>query len=153
VSNFFTRQTAAFRNDLNRSMGALVGIAQGLICDRHLNDDEVAFLCLWLEANESISLTWPGDVVYARIKEVLEDGVITEPERTYLIETLQKVIGGTLEDLSQSEHVSDLMFDAVHAITFEGRKFCLTGNFVFAPRIRCADAIEKRGGTGLLPVQ
>lgn len=147
MSNFFSRQSASFRNDLNRSIGALIGIAQGLICDRHLNDTEVLFLNQWLQSNENIALIWPGDVVHARIQEVLADGVVTEDERAYLIETLRELVGGTLEDLADAEHVSELMFDQDVEVLFEGRRFCLTGNFVFAPRNSCAEAIERRRGT------
>jgi hypothetical protein len=124
--HFFTRQSAAFNNDLNRSLGALIGIAQGLICDRQLNDDEVRFLNDWLIANGSVALKWPGDVVHARIQAVLEDGVITDEERSYLLATLQRLISGTLEDLEAPTHVSDLMFDSITKVEFEGRCFCLT---------------------------
>jgi NAD-dependent DNA ligase len=147
VTNFFARQGAAFHNDLNRSLGALIGIAQGLICDRHLNDDEVAFLDQWLTANESIALCWPGDVIHSRVKSVLEDGVITDTERAYLIETLRQLIGGTLEELGAERHVTELIFDDIPRVAFQGQRFCLTGEFVFAPRTVCAQAIETRGGT------
>lgn len=146
MSNFFTRQSAAFQNDMRRSMGALLGIAQGLICDRHLNDDEVRFLNAWLEENENIALVWPGDVVHARVREALQDGVITDDERAHLLDTLQRLVGGTLEELDEAAHVSQLMFDAEPNVLFEGRAFCLTGDFVFAPRATCAAAIERRGG-------
>lgn len=146
MSNFFTRQSAAFKNDLNRSLGALVGIAQGLICDGHLNDQEIQFLESWLSANENISLTWPGDVVHARIKQVLADGVVTQEERDHLLLTLQQLIGGNLDDLAAATHVTELGFDNATEITFVGKTFCLTGEFVFAPRTRCAEEIEKRGG-------
>ncbi len=39
MNSFFSRQGAAFRNELNRSVGALIGIAQGFLCDGHLNDN------------------------------------------------------------------------------------------------------------------
>jgi NAD-dependent DNA ligase len=146
MTNFFKRQSASFRNDLNRSLGALVGIAQGLVCDRHLNDSEITFLKQWIEANEIISLTWPGDVVYARIQAVLADGIVTDVERAHLLDTLQKLIGGSLEELESTTHVSELMFDPVTTLEFSGRVFCLTGDFVFAPRSVCAAAIEERGG-------
>ncbi len=146
MTNFFKRQSASFRNDLNRSLGALVGIAQGLVCDRHLNASEITFLKQWIEANEIISLTWPGDVVYARIQAVLADGIVTDVERAHLLDTLQKLIGGSLEELESTTHVSELMFDPVTTLEFSGRVFCLTGDFVFAPRSVCAAAIEERGG-------
>lgn len=146
MSNFFTRQSAEFKNDLNRSLGALVGIAQGLICDAKLNDDEIRFLNRWLQENENISLTWPGDVVHSRIRAALEDGVVTENEREHLMQTLQQLIGGTLDELAESAHVTSLAFDEVDTLQFENARFCLTGDFVFAPRSICAEAIERRGG-------
>lgn len=146
MSNFFVRQNVTFKNDLNRSLGALVGIAQGLVCDAHLNDSEITFLNSWLNENENISMAWPGDVVHARVKNVLADGVVSDDERKYLLETLQKLIGGTLEELQQTTHVSELMLDDVPSVNFAGHTFCLTGEFVFAPRSLCAEAIERRGG-------
>ena len=85
-----------------------MGIAKGLICDESLNDKEIHFLNHWLTKHENISLPWPGSVLYARLKAMLADDVITEDERTYLTETLQKLVGGTLEELSEQGHVADL---------------------------------------------
>lgn len=144
--NFFTRQSAAFRNDLSRSLGALVGIAQGLVCDGALNDQEVLFLRDWLEANESMAMTWPGDVVHARVRAALADGVITAEERAYLLQTLQQLVGGDMEDLAQAEHVTDLLGEPVSEVVFSGHRFVLTGNFIFGPRATCERAIELRGG-------
>ena len=147
MNNSTARQSATSRNDLNRSLGALVGIAQGLVCDAQLNESEIAFLNQWLNANESIALSFPGDVIHVRVKDVLSDGVVTEDERTYLFDTLQKLIGGTLEELEQTAHVSELMLDQVSSVIFDDRTFCLTGDFVFAPRSLCEEAIKRRGGT------
>ncbi|WP_244954469.1 BRCT domain-containing protein [Sphaerotilus sulfidivorans] len=99
-----------------------------------------------MNENENISMSWPGDVVHARVKNVLADGVVSDDERKYLLETLQKLIGGTLEELQQTTHVSELMLDDVPSVNFSGHTFCLTGEFVFAPRSLCAEAIERRGG-------
>ncbi|KAB2838750.1 MAG: NAD-dependent DNA ligase [Burkholderiales bacterium] len=149
MTSFFVRQGVAVRNDLNRSLGALVGIAQGLVCDAQLNDVEIGFLNAWLSANESISHTWPGDIIRERVRCVLADGLITEDERDYLLATLNKLVGGTLEQLEKAAHVSDLMFDAPPSICFSMRSFCLTGDFVFGPRECCIQAIERRGGSVL----
>jgi NAD-dependent DNA ligase len=147
MSNFFARQSITFRNELKRSLGALVGIAQGLVCDRHLNDSEIHFLKQWLDANDVAALTWPGDVIQARIQAILADGVITDDERSHLLETLEKLIGGGPEDLGAERHVSDLMFDPVTTVEFAGRVFCLTGDFVYAPRASCESATEELGGS------
>jgi NAD-dependent DNA ligase len=147
MSDFFTRQSGAFRNEMTRSLGALLGIAQGMLCDGHLNDREVLFLQDWLTQNESIAVAWPGDVVHARVREVLTDGVITPEERIYLTETLQQLVGGTLEQIAEQNHVSELAIDRSVNVRFPDSSFCLTGDFVFAPREHCESAITKRGGS------
>lgn len=146
MSNFFTRQAGGYRNDLTRSLGALLGIAQGLLADRHLSDQEIMFLSDWLGANDVIATAWPGDVIYTRIKASLADGAISEAERTHLVDTLQKLIGGALDELAASTHVTQLAFDDAPRIEFPGALFCLTGDFVFGPRNVCEATIEKRGG-------
>ena len=147
MSNFFARRGAAYRNELNRSFGALVGIATGMLGDRHLSDAEIDFLSKWLQANEAIAAVWPGDVIYERVRGALADGRISEPERKHLVDTLQSLIGGTLDDLAESTHATSLALDDVSVVMFAERVFCLTGDFAFAPRDICAVEIEKRGGT------
>lgn len=146
MTNYFARQAAGYANEFKRSLGGLVGIATGLLADRHLSDDEIRFLNGWLQTNDAIAYCWPGDVLHARVKAVLADGVITEAERAHLVETLQALLGGTLDDLAASTHATSLAFDEVEAIQFSGSAFCLTGEFVYAPREVCARAIESRGG-------
>ena len=146
MSNFFARQGASEKNELKQSLGALLGIAQGLVCDRQLNDLEIRFLRDWLTKNDTIAHVWPGDVVYARVRDALEDGVISEAERQHLTETLQQLIGGTLEEIAEPRHVTGLAFDQIASVTFPQNRFCLTGDFIFAPREVCAAKIEERGG-------
>jgi NAD-dependent DNA ligase len=146
ASNSFRRGIAADFNDMKRSLGALLGIAQGLICDQHLSDAEIHFLSDWLRKNEMVSLEWPGDIIQARVAQVLSDGVITEDERSYLSTTLQQLIGGTCDDLAGTEHVTELAFDSVTSLRFPDSLFCFTGEFVYAPRAHCASTTERRGG-------
>jgi NAD-dependent DNA ligase len=39
------------------------------------------------------------------------------------------------------------MFDPVTTVEFAGRVFCLTGEFVYAPRASCESATEELGGS------
>lgn len=146
MSNLSTRQIGAFKNEMNRSLGALLGIAQGMLCDGHLNDQEVIFLQQWLTQNESIATAWPGDIVYTRVRESLADGVITAEERAYLTETLQQLIGGSLGEIAEPTHVTELALDRTATVSIPKSMFCLTGDFVFAPRSHCELAIQKREG-------
>jgi hypothetical protein len=88
----YSRIIAAHLNDMKRSLGALLGIAQGLLCDRHLSDQEIHFLNEWLTANDEIAAAWPGDGLHRRIRAALADGVITEAESVHLVDTLQELI-------------------------------------------------------------
>jgi hypothetical protein len=142
----FSRQRAKYANELKRSCGALVGIAQGVLCDRALSDDEVRFLHDWLTSNDEICQGWPGDVIYKRVRDVLADGIITEAERAHLVETLQELIGGAHETLAAPVHVTKLAFDENPTLKYPGARFCLTGEFVYGPREKCATAITTRGG-------
>ena len=42
--------------------------------------------------------------------------------------------------------MSQLALDEVKTVTFSGFMFCLTGDFVYAPRSVCEREIEARGG-------
>ena len=146
MPNDFARQYKAYENEYRQSMGLLLGIATGLLSDRKLLDDEVTFLNQWLETHREIATSWPGDAVHARIRSVLADGIVTEDERVHLVGTLQKLVGGQFADLIASTHVTELAFDDVAAVETPGSTFCLTGDFVYAPRAVCEREIERRGG-------
>ena len=90
--------------------------------------------------------SFPGNVIYNRIKEVLADGIVTEDERDHLVETLNMLIEGRLEDLTEQLDLTELWFDEVGLIEFHETRFCLTGNFVYGPTEICKTAIEQRGG-------
>jgi NAD-dependent DNA ligase len=142
----FGREIGAIRNEFRRSLGALVGIAQGLLCDRRLDDKEIHFLHDWLQQNIEIARRWPGDIVHTRVREVLVDGVVTEDERNFLVKTLLNLIGSDGADLPKPAHVTGLAYDDADPLLFNGKVFCLTGDFVYGPRKSCECVIKKRGG-------
>jgi NAD-dependent DNA ligase len=131
---------------LKQSLGELLGLARGLLADQELSDSEIKFLQQWLEERYAMTSSFPGNVIYNRIKEVLADGIVTEDERDHLVETLNMLIEGRLEDLSEQLDLTELWFDEVGLFDFNKKNFCLTGNFVYGPKEVCQTAIEKRGG-------
>jgi NAD-dependent DNA ligase len=141
----YARIIGADHNRLVQGCGSLLGIAAGLLADNQLNNAEINFLKQWLEGNEAIRTQWPGDILYERIRDVLSDGVITEKERDYLIVTLQKICGGTL-DLGPQAGVNQMAFDEEAHLEFPRMNYCVTGDFVYGPRERVCEAIESRGG-------
>jgi NAD-dependent DNA ligase len=131
---------------LKQSLGELLGLARGLMADQELTDSEIHFLNEWLEDRHSMTSSFPGNVIHERIKDVLEDGVVTEEERSHLVDTLNMLIEDRLEDLAEQVDLTELWFDDVGLIDFNKARFCLTGNFVYGPEDVCKTAIEQRGG-------
>ena len=131
---------------LKQSLGELLGLARGLMADQELTDSEIHFLNEWLDERHSMTSSFPGNVIHERIKEVLDDGVVTEEERSHMVDTLNMLIEDRLEDLAEQVDLTELWFDDVGLIDFNKARFCLTGNFVYGPEDVCKTAIEQRGG-------
>ena len=137
---------ASTSEKLKQSLGELLGLARGVLADQELSDSEIKFLHEWLEDRYHMTASFPGNVIHKRIKEVLEDGVITEEERSHLVDTLTMLVEDRLEDLAEQVDLTELWFDDVGLIDFNKTRFCLTGNFVYGPEEMCKSEIEKRGG-------
>ena len=138
--------TANTSQSLKQSLGELLGLARGILADQELSDSEINYLHEWLEDRYHVTSSFPGNVIHKRIKEVLEDNVVTEEERSHLVETLNMLVEDRLEDLAEQVDLTELWFDDVGLIDFNHTKFCLTGNFVYGPKDVCETAIEQRGG-------
>ncbi|MFB3853564.1 MAG: BRCT domain-containing protein [Vicinamibacterales bacterium] len=145
--NDWARQAAYHRNEFRRSAGQLVGIALGLMADSRLDDAEIQYLHDWLDRHDEVAYCWPGNIVHRRVKAVIADGTISQAEREYLIETLSQLVGEHPSAAACISQVTELAFDDVPTLTFPGHCFCLTGNFVYAPRAVCEEEVVKRGGT------
>jgi hypothetical protein len=142
----YGRLIGAQINAMRHSLGALVGIAQGLLCDGVLTDDEVRFLKKWFTENEELCYAFPGDVVYNKVKEILSDGVVTEAEREHLIKVLRDLIGAPETDLAAAARVIEPAYDQLDRIDFAEKYFLLTGEFIHGPRKHCETVIKERGG-------
>jgi hypothetical protein len=89
MSNGYGRIIGAQVNAMRHSLGSLVGLAQGMLCDGELSDKEIEALKHWCIENRQLCYSWPGDVIYDKVTEVLKDGVVTDEERAHLIEVLR----------------------------------------------------------------
>lgn len=146
MENSFGRQAAARINETKRSIATLVGLVTGLLSDHHLSEADILFLREWMNNNRTIATSWPGSVIVERIDAVLADGRITEDERLDLAKTLQQIVGGTLEELAETKHVTELALDEIERVEFQGAEFCLTGDFVMGRKSVCEKSISDRGG-------
>jgi NAD-dependent DNA ligase len=147
MSNTFAIRAATDQRLLKRSCETLLGLCSGLLADGQLVDEEIRFLDTWLADNSDISSTWPGEVIFARIRDILSDDVITEEERDYLKTTLSDLLGGTLEETGATSGVATrLPVDDIETIVITNNVFCFTGNFLYGTRKACERVIIERGG-------
>lgn len=143
----FARHAAADRRLLKRFCEALLGISAGLLADGELSDKELLFLDSWLQEHDDIAATWPGEVIFVRVRDVLADGFITEEERAYLKETLSALLAGTLAETGATSGVATrLPIDEIDAIAIPDRSFRFTGSLLYGTRVACERAVRERDG-------
>ena len=132
---------------LKRGSESLIGIASGLIADGELNTREIQFLSTWLSENQELKSTWPGEVIYKRVREVLADGIVSFEEKKYLQKTLTDLVGGSFAEHGAipSEPIF-LPLDQAAIVQIPSLSFCFTGNFIFGTRSACEGAVVRRGG-------
>lgn len=147
MSKSFALQRATESRLLRRSCESLLGICAGLLADGKLTDQEIFFLDQWLIENADLANTWPGDMVASRVRAALADKTVSNEEKEHLQQTLQDLMGGTLEETGAIGGLSvRLPFDQVEDLTIPDNRFCLTGNFLYGTRSKCTSAIVDRGG-------
>ena len=130
----------------DRLIDELIGICRGVIADDNVDEREAIFLGQWIENHRDIANRWPVNVLYARITEMLKDGVLSKDEQGELLRTLQELTGesSTYQEPNRS---TTLPIDRpAPDIEFAGKTFCLTGQFVFGSKIECEETVAELGG-------
>ncbi|MFT7245445.1 MAG: NAD-dependent DNA ligase [Candidatus Azotimanducaceae bacterium] len=130
----------------DRLIDELIGICRGVIADDVVDEREVIFLGQWIENHRHIAELWPVNVLYARITEMLLDGVLTATEQRELLITLKELTGesSTFQEPNRSTLLP--IDKPAPEIVYAGKSFCLTGRFVFASVIECEETIAEMSG-------
>ena len=131
----------------DRLIDELIGISRGVIADGIVDETEAIFIGQWIENHREVADRWPANVLYARITELLKDGILNRDEQQQLLETLKDITGG---GISYFEPVKSTTLPITHPepkIDFEGAEFSLTGKFVFGSKEECEAVISDLGGS------
>ena len=139
-----------WHNNLRKKLSTLCGICMGMLADGQLSDQEVLYLDTWLKDNADFAMDWPGNILHERLRCVLDDGVITPRGREHLFQTLENLIGGTLEETGAAGGMATrLPIEQVDSLEFQDRCFCFTGKFIYGSRSKCMAEVESRGGVAI----
>ena len=150
--NAYQRAASSITPKISEACRSLLDIVGAIVSDRNLHDSEIMFVNDWIKAHSTVSTSWPGNVIAQQLKQILFDGVISESERSSLLNNLSEISAGTLAKVSAVAEEIDFHPDELDVIDFTSHTFCLSGNFLFGDKDKCADEITKRGGLMLAGV-
>ncbi|MDG1206840.1 MAG: BRCT domain-containing protein [Pseudomonadales bacterium] len=130
----------------DRLIDELIGVCRGVIADGRVDEQEAIFLGQWIENHREIADRWPVNILYARLVEMLRDGIMSESERAELLLTLRDLTGESLIYQEPNRSTTLPLDNPQPEIDFTGKSFCLTGRFVFGSELECEEAILELGG-------
>ena len=111
----------------------LNGILDGIVCNQKVNQKEIENLNIWLRQNDYLKDVYPYDKVLLEVNKVLEDGILTEEESNYIFDTFNEIVN---PDFNDDENID-----------FNGKTFCLTGEFKCATKQEISKKLQELGGT------
>ncbi len=124
----------------------LEGLCKGMIANHELHDSEIRFLDWWLTSNGMLKDNYPGKELYALVKEILKDGVITPEERASLKLALIDYTGCDIESGAVDGLATRLPIDKIESLELRDANICLTGTFLCGKRKACEAEIIAAGG-------
>ena len=130
---------------IDAAYSQLIGLCRGILADGHLADSEIVALDQWMSTYLPILPQWPARHLAERVREVLLDGVIDDGERSDLRQFIEQAAGIEGTDRFDVPTTLPLTRPEPH-VEFDGRRFCLTGTFVFGPRKVVSAEIARWGG-------
>ncbi len=130
----------------DRLIDELIGICRGVIADGVVDEKEAIFIGQWIENHREIANTWPVNVLYIRITDMLKDGILQQEEQDELLITLRDLTGES-SLFQEPNRSTNLPLDKpAPDVDFTGNCFCLTGRFVFGSLVECEETIAELGG-------
>lgn len=131
----------------DRITDELIGICRGLIADNKVNHDEASFLLDWVTRNRDYAHTYPFNILYSRLSEMLKDGILEDEESAELLSMLNDLAGGKpISDEHVSNSTSLPLTDPAPEVSISGSSFVFTGVFTTGPRKHLEQLVIDLGG-------
>jgi len=111
----------------------LLGVLKGIGADRVLYTKEARNLKHWMDDHRDLLGSKAFPRLYAFLEEALIDGAIDKLEESRFFELVDSIIHPTETDSNKS-------------LEFQGKKFCLSGDFVRGTKKDIKEHIEELGG-------
>ena len=130
-----------------RSIDELIGLCRGFLADGAIVQQEAEFLRDWVDRHAEFRNDFPYNIVYQRLHEALEDGVLDSDEEADLLDCIAKLVGGEIALGEVASLATALPLDNPEPpILLPAHTFVVTGTFSYGPRRDVCKAIAERGG-------
>ncbi len=133
-------------DEIDALVNQLLGFLNGISADDILNDVEISSLNKLLESTPELTEAWPGNILKARIDEIVEDGVVTNDERQDLLNLIKAVSGQRMIETGLAYGMS-ADFSTINSSTMvlDGHSVCFTGEFLSGARKKQQTKAEQLG--------
>lgn len=144
---------AAYYDDVTSGVQFLSGMIHGIMADNALSDGEIMALKTWINSNNYLEKTYPFDEISSMLYSVLDDGVISDDERTQLLAFFSSLIEfkdslnlveKDYAPLREQCHIGGICAICPE-ITFENMAFCFTGEFTRGERKELEHTVQDLG--------
>jgi hypothetical protein len=137
-----------WRQRTERDVAELLGLAKGVLADGVVSEDEARYLLAWSENHPGSISKWPISLIFSRLRQVFDDGIIDAEERRELHELLAALVGGTASIILGYDATSELPLDTPPPlICWHQEVYVFTGRFAFGTRAHCEREVHQRGGS------
>lgn len=128
-----------------RDIDQLLGICEFALQDGTIDQVEAFAILDWLRSHRLSLDSWPANVLYERLSQMLGDGVLDIDEQRDLLDIVM-AIARPRTSTGIVVPTGLPINEPQPAIVFEAHSFCFTGVFNFGKRDDCQGAIIERGG-------
>lgn len=123
-------------SDETKQLQKLSCMINDFISDNVLTNSEIDSLNSWLNQNQHLSGNYPFDKINSAIQSVLEDGIITDEEKSYLLDVLSN-FNNPIETYSGN----------IDKVNLTDKQVVLTGDFIHGSRDEVTIKLEMLGAS------
>jgi hypothetical protein len=132
---------------VRRDIAEMIGLARGVLADGTVSEDEAMALMTWVDDHSDVTLAFPGNVIYRRLRTIFSDGHASTEECEDLRGLLNELLGGDGGTVGGETASTGLPLDhPPPPMEVTNRVFVLTGRFAYGTRGACEEAIRSIGG-------
>lgn len=128
-------QSGSHYTESTLAMQTLFGILRGIAADKEINEHELNSLLAWMTEHEYLRGIYPFDRVLEVVNEIMRDQIVTQQEQGELLKLFDRLTAPCA-----------LAEKPCATISFEGKVFCLSGDFVHGSKPFVAELIQARAG-------